>query len=83
MQNEQRITRSRSLQPSLVTPRLRLRPFGPEDAEVVQTMVSERRVADTTLNIPHPPVAMETIRKRGAVCDVAGCVRRSALAGGG
>jgi RimJ/RimL family protein N-acetyltransferase len=26
----------------------------PEDAEVVQTMVSERQVADTTLNIPHP-----------------------------
>ncbi|HVF38372.1 MAG TPA: GNAT family N-acetyltransferase [Gemmatimonadaceae bacterium] len=40
--------------PQLQTLRLVLRPFTYSDAPLVQTHVSDRRVADTTLNIPHP-----------------------------
>lgn len=46
--------RLRQVQPKLRTPRLRLRPFVAEDSDTVQALVAERRVADTTLNIPHP-----------------------------
>jgi RimJ/RimL family protein N-acetyltransferase len=41
-------------QPTLATRRLRLRPFRPDDASVVQRLVGDPAVASTTLNIPHP-----------------------------
>lgn len=37
-----------------MTDRLRLRPFVMADAPQVQQLVSDRAIADTTLNIPHP-----------------------------
>ena len=40
--------------PTLETKRLRLRPFTLDDAPVLQRLVGEREIADTTLNIPHP-----------------------------
>lgn len=40
--------------PVLETPRLRLRAFGPGDAEAVRAAVSERELAEMTTNIPHP-----------------------------
>jgi [ribosomal protein S5]-alanine N-acetyltransferase len=40
--------------PTLTTQRLILRPFGLEDAPDVTRLVNDRRIADTTLNIPHP-----------------------------
>ena len=39
---------------TLETGRLRLRPLLREDAANVQALVSDRAIADTTLNIPHP-----------------------------
>jgi RimJ/RimL family protein N-acetyltransferase len=41
-------------QPTLVTARLRLRPFHPDDAADVRRLAGAPEVADTTLNIPHP-----------------------------
>ena len=41
-------------QPILTTKRLTLRPFNVTDAQRVQHLASERAVAATTLNIPHP-----------------------------
>lgn len=41
-------------QPTLETPRLRLRPFALADAPAVERLAGAREVADTTLNIPHP-----------------------------
>jgi ribosomal-protein-alanine N-acetyltransferase len=41
-------------QPTLETPRLRLRPFTTADAPDVQRLVGDREVAATTLTIPHP-----------------------------
>ena len=41
-------------QPTLESERLRLRPFQLSDALDVRRMAGDRRVADTTLNIPHP-----------------------------
>ncbi|MFP4382037.1 MAG: GNAT family N-acetyltransferase [Candidatus Sumerlaeia bacterium] len=40
--------------PRLETPRLRLRPFSLNDAREVRSMAGDRKVAETTLNIPHP-----------------------------
>jgi RimJ/RimL family protein N-acetyltransferase len=40
--------------PTLETARLRLRPFTLADAPLVQAMAGDRRVAEPTLNIPHP-----------------------------
>jgi RimJ/RimL family protein N-acetyltransferase len=40
--------------PTLTTTRLVLRPFTIADAPEVTRLVSDRRIADTTLNIPHP-----------------------------
>jgi RimJ/RimL family protein N-acetyltransferase len=40
--------------PTLETERLRLRPFRPDDAPAVERMAGDRRVAEPTLNIPHP-----------------------------
>ncbi len=41
-------------QPTLETPRLRLRPFRPSDAPDVQRLAGARAVASTTLTLPHP-----------------------------
>jgi ribosomal-protein-alanine N-acetyltransferase len=41
-------------QPTLVTTRLKLRPFELEDAVTVQRLAGAAEIADTTLNIPHP-----------------------------
>jgi ribosomal-protein-alanine N-acetyltransferase len=40
--------------PTRETPRLVLRPFSLDDAKVLQQLVGDREIADTTLNIPHP-----------------------------
>lgn len=38
----------------LFTPRLKLRPFLPEDASEVERLAGAREIADTTTSIPHP-----------------------------
>ncbi|MGH7510210.1 MAG: GNAT family N-acetyltransferase [Gemmatimonadales bacterium] len=43
-----------SATPTLRTPRLVLGSFSPEDAPELQRLAGERRIADTTLSIPHP-----------------------------
>jgi [ribosomal protein S5]-alanine N-acetyltransferase len=40
--------------PTLITPRLILRPFNLADAPAVQCLAGERSIAETTLLIPHP-----------------------------
>lgn len=46
-------------QPALKTDRLTLRPFTLDDVVEVRPLVSEREIAATTLNIPHPYPAGE------------------------
>lgn len=41
-------------QPTLETPRLRLRPISLTDAPAVQALAGTEEVASTTLNVPHP-----------------------------
>ena len=43
-----------SLQPTLNTERLALRPFTLGDAPAVQRLAGAQVIADTTLSIPHP-----------------------------
>ena len=40
--------------PSLLTERLRLRPFLADDAVTVQRLAGAREIADTAISIPHP-----------------------------
>jgi len=40
--------------PRLETKKLLLRPFKPGDAPIVEKLAGDKRVAETTLNIPHP-----------------------------
>lgn len=39
---------------TLLTNRLVLRPFRPDDATIVRHLAGDRAIADTTINIPHP-----------------------------
>lgn len=40
--------------PKLETERLIIRGFKPSDANIVRELAGDKRIADTTLNIPHP-----------------------------
>ena len=42
------------MQPTIYTERLTLRPFLVEDGEDVRRLAGDRRIANTTLAIPHP-----------------------------
>lgn len=53
-ENELAAERQQRQQPTLVTSRLLLRPFTLADAPVVERLVSDFAIADTTLHIPHP-----------------------------
>jgi RimJ/RimL family protein N-acetyltransferase len=44
----------KTTQSSIETTRLVLRPFFPDDAEAVTRLAGDRKIAATTLNIPHP-----------------------------
>jgi [ribosomal protein S5]-alanine N-acetyltransferase len=47
-------TQAIRLQPTLQTERLVLRPFVPADATRLSELAGKRRIADTTVSIPHP-----------------------------
>jgi len=49
-------------QPTLATPRLRLRPIDPSDAVEIQRAASAREIADTMISVPHPYPAGEAER---------------------
>jgi RimJ/RimL family protein N-acetyltransferase len=59
------------IQPEIVTPRLRLRALRPRDAALIALYASDRRVAWTTAQIPHPypPGAAEAFVERVARPD--------------
>ena len=40
--------------PTLETERLKLRQLSVDDANSIQTLASNRQIADTTISIPHP-----------------------------
>lgn len=47
-------------QPSLQTPRLRLRPFVADDAAAISTLAGAREIADATIALPHSLTAAKT-----------------------
>jgi RimJ/RimL family protein N-acetyltransferase len=77
-------------QPTITTSRLTLRPFSLSDAPAIIPLAGDRRVAATTLLIPHPYSLADaekwisghrTALERGESIDFAVCLRNSTLIG--